>query len=256
MESFNYLTYSVENRIGHLQLQLKDELLNYVAIEEIVRVLQAANEDASLKCLLISGAGNAFCRGIDPDYLEQLQEMGMEENVADSAILARMFHGMHRHKRLIVGAVSTEALSEGCVLASACDFVVASPEARFGLRDIRYGNIPAVGLYFLMRRLGEGHVRAMALDGELRTAEEAWALGLVSRVAANPLEEATALAHQLAQQNSPGAVEFTKKMLADLPDMPQKEALQFASKIAAHSRKTIDYGRGLKGRKSGEELSW
>jgi methylglutaconyl-CoA hydratase len=133
-------------------------------------------------------------------------------------------------------------------LAAVCDFVVAAQDATFTMTDAKYANIPAVGLYFLIRRIGEGRTRELLFTASPRSAQEAKAIGLVYQVAdVNTLDaNALAFAQQIAETITPGVGDFLKKMLADLPGMPYEDALNFAAKINAHGRSTDEFRDGLR----------
>jgi methylglutaconyl-CoA hydratase len=263
-----YLSYATAPPIAYLKLQhhSADNALNYQMLEELHLSLQQAEQDESLKVIIISSEATSFCRGMEAAYLQQLQNFGVEENNADSNYMSQVLLAIKRHKKLIISQVKGLAEGEGCALAAASDFVLASPEARFSLPDAQYGNIPAVSIYFLLGRMLQGHLRHFLLHEYALSAGEAHARGLVDEVATDEWlqrwecsslqEAAEAYAQWLSRINARGAIEFSKKMVQDLSIMPFNEGLNFAAKINAHARTTIEFKQGLQARIQGENMEW
>jgi methylglutaconyl-CoA hydratase len=268
MVQYQYLSYQADGPIAQLQFQHPsgEQVLNYQVLEELQQALQQAENDEHLKAIRITSAADHFCLGMDAAYLQQLQNFGVDENNADSSFLAQVLTNIKRHKKLILAEVSGLAEGEGCALAAACDFVLADDNARFRMPDAQYGNIPAISIYFLLGRLQQGPLRKLLLKGETYGPATATAWGLVDEYytaealaeagASNLAEAGNAWAHTLVRLNARGSVEFTKKMIQDLAIMPFQEGLNFAAKINAHARSTIEFQRGLQARQHNERLDW
>ncbi|MFW5658478.1 MAG: enoyl-CoA hydratase/isomerase family protein [Bacteroidota bacterium] len=262
MTSMNgqYTSYTTDNGIASITLTHKerDNRLDYSFIEAILKRLQQAANDFQVRTVIIRAEGEAFCKGTDPAYLSKLQQYSLEENITDTGFLAQFYHTIQRFKKVVIAEIQGAAVNEGLGLAAACDFVFAADTATFAVEDVRYANIPAVAMYFIIRKLGEQKAREILLTGESFNAKKAQELGLVYQTtSAEALSETTRqFAEQLGQTTAPGVMEYYKKMLADLPGMPYQDALAFSAKINAHARTTSEYRQGLQALLKDEQIVW
>src|SRR6266542_220955 len=124
------------NAISH---ELIDELL--AALDEVT--------SSSARVLIITGAGQAFCSGMDLDDLRSLISRSESENVRDSQTMARLFRSIYEFPLPTIAAVNGAAVAGGCGIATLCDFTLASPEAKFGYTEVKIGFIPAIVSTFL-----------------------------------------------------------------------------------------------------------
>jgi len=177
----------------------------------LFETLTAAESDASIRAVLLRGAGRGFCAGQDLAEVVPGQDLG--------ATLELRFNPLVRAIRAsslpIVCAVHGVAAGAGANLAFACDIVLASQSARFIQSFIRIGLIPdAGGTYTLPHLAGAARARGMALLGEPVTGAQAEAWGLVWRAVPDDdlLPEAERLAAQLAAQPAEAAA-LTKRAL-------------------------------------------
>ncbi|MGV3489581.1 MAG: enoyl-CoA hydratase-related protein [Tuberibacillus sp.] len=196
---YETLIYEVENGVGWITLNRPDKLNAFTMTmnQELVDVLKKAERDENVRVLVIKGAGRAFCSGQD------LGSVTGEINLKDT--LRKGYNPMI--KRLVslekptVAMVNGAAAGAGMSLALACDFRVASDRASFIQAFINIGLVPDSGsLYFLPRLVGYAKALELAVFGEKIKADEAKALGLVTKViASDDLEaETKAFAERLA----------------------------------------------------------
>ncbi len=94
----------------------------------------------------------------------------------------RLFHLIYTMRKPVIAKVSGAAIAGGCGLATVCDLVVASEDSTFGYTEVSIGFIPAIVMTFLVRRIGEGRARELALTGKILAAKEAHALGIVNEI--------------------------------------------------------------------------
>lgn len=249
MTAFPHLDFRLEGPVAVLTLQHEEtgNRLDHVFEESILRGLQRAAAEPSVRVVLLESALPDFCPGLSPAYLQNLQQYGLKENIQDCSFLTQLLLGIQRHKQPVVAAVQGAVYDEGLALTSVCDLVLAADDTRFALEAARYGDIPAVSLHFLLKRLPENTVRAMLFGSEATPPAQLQALGLVQQCfpAAELNAQALAVAQQMAERFTPGVGEFLKKTLADLPGLGAQEALAFAAKINAHARATDEYRKGL-----------
>ena len=147
------------------------------------RTFRQLGEDADVGAVILTGAGRAFCAGLD------LKELSGETKEAPGLHLSEseldVVGALHAFDRPIIGAINGFAITGGFELALACDVLVASTEARFADTHARVGIIPGWGLsQKLSRTIGIYRAKELSLTGNYLSAEKAEAWGLVNRVVA------------------------------------------------------------------------
>jgi methylglutaconyl-CoA hydratase len=232
-----YVDFSVSDRIGFITLNRpeKRNALSFELIDDLKKAFRSAEAHESVKVVVLRANGEVFCAGADLAYLKQLQQFSFEENLADSNHLRDLLYTIYTLKKIVIAQVHGHAIAGGCGLASVCDFIYAVPESKFGYTEVKLGFIPALVMVFLLRRIGEGKAKELLLSGELYSAMEAQAMGLVNRVVpATELErEVKKLAGMLAATNSAESLQRTKRQ----------------RKTSAGAFRHFSTGRNLSGRK-------
>ncbi len=181
----------------------------------ITGAFASAARDPDVGVIILTGAGRAFCAGLD------LKELG-GETTADADITQAVSDGdlveaIHRCDRPIIGAVNGVAVTGGFELALACDFLIASSEARFADTHARVGIMPGWGLsQKLSRIIGIGRAKELSLTGNYLPAEQAERWGLVNRVvpAAELLPACRALARDMLSCD-PAVLRAYKRVIDD-----------------------------------------
>jgi methylglutaconyl-CoA hydratase len=245
----NHKTIQVTSYSGLAKITLnrpeKRNAISYELIEELLSALDEVKRSSAL-VLILTGAGKAFCSGMDLDDLKQLLGRTPEQNVRDSETMARLFRALYDFPKPTIAAVNGAAIAGGCGLATLCDFTLAVPDAKFGYTEVRIGFIPAIVSTFLLRQVGEKQARDLLLTGRIITAEEAHRLGMVNEIVSAEalLPRAQQIAEQLIQ-NSPASLTSTKRLLSDLHGQDLDAQLQLAVKENAAIRSTHDFREGI-----------
>ncbi len=218
----------------------------------MVEALSAALERAAaddIRAVVLCGAGRHFSAGADLEVLERLASGGDEDGARrDTEGLRGLFEILLGHPKLTVAAVHGAAVAGGCGLATACDFVVAEPGARFAYTEVKIGFLAAMVLTYLTRRV-PGHVaRRLLLDPEMIDGERAVALGLADELAAEGAgcETAIALARSICSKASPSALAATKALLSETVGLGWREALATAVEANVRQRREPDCVRGVR----------
>jgi methylglutaconyl-CoA hydratase len=216
--------------------QLMDELL--VALDEA--------EQSSAQVLILTGAGKAFCAGMDLEELKTLLGKTHDENVRDSTRMASIFRRLYEFPKATIAAVNGAAIAGGTGLATMCDFTLAVPEAKFGYTEVRIGFIPAIVSTILVWQVGHKIARDLLLTGRLFDATEAHSYGLVSEVvpAEKLLQRARELAVQLLE-NSPTSVRATKALINGYLSPQLNNQIAAAVEENARIRTTADFREGI-----------
>jgi methylglutaconyl-CoA hydratase len=208
--------------------------------------LDAAEGDARVRAVVITGAGRDFCAGADLKALQQIATRSLDENRDDSRRLAALLHRIHRLRKPVVAAVRGHALAGGGGLAAACDRVVAADDSRFGFTEARIGFVAAIVASFLIARVGPRAARDLLLTARRVEAGEALALGLADELAPAAEVEARALAWaESLRACAPESLARTRALLADLAGKGLDEALELAIELNARTRMTPDCREGV-----------
>ena len=236
-----------DSKIATITLNRPDKrnAISYELIDELLAALGEVAASSAL-VLILTGAGKAFCSGMDLENLKELLGRSPEQNLKDSETMARLFRSLYDFPKPTIAAVNGAAIAGGCGLATLCDFTLAVPEAKFGYTEARIGFVPAIVSTFLLRQIGEKHARDLLLTGRIISAEEAFRLGMANEIVAPEklLDRARELAAQLIE-NSPVSLASTKRLLSDLAGRDLDAQLQLAIKENAAVRATHDFREGI-----------
>jgi methylglutaconyl-CoA hydratase len=165
---FTILTLNRPERRNALSIELMTQL---------VAAIQAANQDSSCRAVILRGAGEGFCAGLD---LKQSQEQ--QNHSASAHAVANMIKTVHTSSVVTIAAVHGHAMAGGAGLMGACDLAVAAAGTMIGYPEVRRGLVPALISTMLTRQLGDRRLRELMFTAEPITAERAVELGLVNRV--------------------------------------------------------------------------
>lgn len=223
----------------------KRNAISFELIEDLLRALDAVAASQAI-ILILTGAGKAFCSGMDLENLKSLLGRTPEQNVEDSRTMVRLFRSLYEFPKVTIAAVNGPAIAGGTGLALLCDFTLSVPEAKFGYTEVRIGFVPAIVSTFLLRQVGEKQARDLLLTGRVFGADEAVRLGLVNEIVApdNLLESATALARSLIE-NSPASLRATKQLLSDHAREELNTQIEAAIRENAAIRSTTDFREGI-----------
>ena len=241
MDAFETIIYEKRGALATITLN-RPQVLNRYNVQmrdDMYQVLSAVHDDPDVRVVILKGAGErAFCVGAD------LSEFG----TAPSPIIARQVRwerdvwGLFQSlPQVLIAALHGYVLGSGVEMACCCDIRLASPDAIFGLPEVALGMIPAAGgTQTLPRVVGRGNAMWMLLTTERIDAQEAFRIGLVTRVV--PREElypaAEALAERLLSYEE-RALKYTKEAAARGMDLAMDEGLALERRLASLVR-----GRG------------
>jgi methylglutaconyl-CoA hydratase len=214
-------------------------------IGELQTALDAI-ENTPTRVVILTGAGKAFCAGMDLGMLAAIAQQSPAENQEDSRRIAKLFRRVWSFPRPMIAAVNGAALAGGCGLATLCDFTLAVPEAKFGYTEVKIGFLPALVSVFLTRQIGEKRCRDLLLTGRIIDAAEAKEFGLVSEVVPSGrlLERAVELADDLIAA-SPSSISRAKRLLISSQSASLDQDLERAILENARIRCTPDFKEGL-----------
>jgi 2-(1,2-epoxy-1,2-dihydrophenyl)acetyl-CoA isomerase len=212
---------------------------------DLLAALRAAERDAAVRAVILTGAGRAFCAGQDlPERLEpDAPSLGEELRERYNPIV----RAMRSLSKPMIGAINGVAAGAGASLAFACDLRVAAEGASLVLAFGRLGLIPDSGATWLLPRLvGPARASAMALLNEPLSAEEAERIGLVLKVVPGEslLEEARSVARKIVE-SAPIGVALTKRALNAAFDRDLEAALAYEAYLQDLAGRTRDHAEGI-----------
>ena len=248
MSRFRYILVESNHGVKTITLN-RPEKRNALSPDLIDELTQVLDETSKCDCgvVILTGAGSAFCAGLDLEHLETMHARTVEEHRRDSENMARVLRSLYEFPKPIIAAVNGPAIAGGMGLAILCDFTYASPDARFGFTEVRVGFVPAIVASFLVRQVGEKRTRELLLSGRILKAEEACRMGLVSRVV-QPEElmgEANAMARSLLQ-NSPEAMRAVKHLIVTHSANQLDEEIEDAIATNSQQRSSEDFCEGVR----------
>ncbi len=212
------------------------ELLN-----ELTTAIDTAAKDEKQRVLILRGAGQAFCTGLD------LKEAADQTKAHETAeMVAKTLVAISETRLITIAAVHGAAVAGGAGIMSACDFVVAAARTKIGYPEVRRGLVAGLVMTFLRRQLRERNIRELLLGSELIDADRAREIGLVNRVVAP--DEVTNEAQKFAQsvlQGAPGAIAQTKKLIEELWSSSVPRDVELALKYHMRARESAEAREGI-----------
>lgn len=246
--AYENLIYEVRDLIGYITFNRPKVLnaLNHKTMEEFGEILDAAREDAAVRVLIITGAGEkSFIAGADIGELAKHNPItGKEHSLWGQAIL----HKLETMGKPSIAAINGFALGGGCELSLACTLRIASKTARLGQPEVKLGIIPGYGGSQRLTRLcGKGVGHELVLTGEMISAEEAQRIGLVNRVVepAELIPTCEAIAKKIIA-NAPLAVKYAMEAIEHGMEMTQEEGLFLEATLFGVCCSTQDMREGTR----------
>lgn len=220
---------SIRHADGVVELHLaradKMNALDPAMFDALIDAGDRLGADTAVRAVVLAGRGKAFCAGLD---MKSFERMGQGADVLGSGSAGRDLmirsHGMANAAQQValvwrqlpvpvIAAVHGVAFGGGLQVALGADLRLVAPDTRMSVMEIKWGLVPDMAGLVLMRELARDDVvRELTFSGRIFSAQEAVAFGLATRVAADPLAEALALAHAIAQK-SPDAIRAGKRLL-------------------------------------------
>lgn len=245
MEEYTSILVERRGPVGLLTLHRPQALnaLNQALLSELARALAAFDAEQSVGAIVLTGGERVFAAGADIREMAEASETEMRQKG-----FVDLFDSLRRIRKPLVAAVSGVALGGGCELALACDIILASETARFGLPEVTLGVIPgAGGTQRLAHIVGKYLAMEMILNNRHLTAAEAAQFGLANRVlpVERLLDESIALAESLAAR-APLAARAAKQAVNQAFEGPLSEGLSEERGLFYHLFATQDQKEGMK----------
>jgi 2-(1,2-epoxy-1,2-dihydrophenyl)acetyl-CoA isomerase len=236
----------------------KSNAINVNIEQGVDKICSDIKKDDSVRALIITGAGHAFCAGVDLSNLpsgQVIPALGEETRYYKMQPIGYFLLSINKLEKPVIAAVNGVAAGAGLSIAIACDIRIASDKSRFGAIWVKRGLVPDGGAsYFLPRIIGLSKTFEITMQGKMIDAKEAKEIGLVNMVVPHDelLSQAKDLATQIAS-NAPIAMEMTKKIISMGLNNSLESQLNIETGAQERCFKTEDFREGLKSFKEKRE---
>jgi enoyl-CoA hydratase/3-hydroxyacyl-CoA dehydrogenase len=218
---------------------------NDVFLEELADVLDTAEKDASVRCVVIIGDGDrAFSAGADVTMFPKATPVKAEEF---SRLGQRVFGKVEEMSKPVIAAINGFALGGGLELALACDFRIAAEHAELGSPEIVLGLIPGWGgTQRLVRIIGLAKAKEIVMLGNRINAEEAYRIGLINKVVHfEKLRDEVRMWAQKLADGPPIAMKYAKNAVNFGSQVPLDTGLRLESSLMGLTFSTEDLKEGV-----------
>ncbi len=217
----------VRGGVAQVRLNRPDKMnaLDGAMFTAIAEAGERVAADPSIRAVVLSGEGRAFCAGLDFGSFQQMADGGSGDRERPAADITAVEEGRITHLGQqvahtwqevpvpVIAAVQGVALGGGCQIALGADLRIVAPDARMSVLEVKWGLIPDMtGTWTLSRLVGTDVAKLLTFTGRMVEGEEAVRIGLATEVAADPHARATELATEIASK-SPDAVRAAKRLL-------------------------------------------
>lgn len=219
MSAYETIGYGVEEGIAEIILDRPDVLnaFNRTLIRELTDALQEAHDDDSVYVVILSGAGRAFCAGVDIDMSLAPQSDDGDEMQRGAYLwtVENVSQLLYRGSKPTIAALNGLAVGGGFGFAIACDLRVMDESTWMRVQELGIGVVPGIEAYILPRLVGEGRARELLFLNDDISPEYAYELGLVNEIAdeGEALAEARNMARKIRDHPAQG-VRYTKRLLS------------------------------------------
>jgi 2-(1,2-epoxy-1,2-dihydrophenyl)acetyl-CoA isomerase len=230
--AYETILYDVADQIATVTLNRPEKRNAYLPQmgEEIVAAFHAAREDAGVRAVILTGAGQGFCAGVDLDALKAQQAgqaPGKGPRIGEEAFVRSFPLELLGYPKPVIAAINGAAVGVGVTMILPCDIRIAAERAKFGLTFTKLGILPGLGSTHLLPRIvGLGRAQELVLTARLIEAPEALEVGLVSRVV--PGDQLLATAREIAALTiacDPDALAVAKRSLHAGADLDMAGAM-------------------------------
>jgi len=206
-----------------------------------------AKIDPSVRAVVLQSEGDTFSAGADIEWMRGMADYSLDENLADSNALARMFRALYSLEMPLVARVQGAAIGGGAGLVAVADIAVASTEATFAFSETRLGILPAVVSPYVVRKIGPARATALFVSGSRIEAKRAHEIGLVERlVEPSDLDAAVGRVLDAIISGGPKAVNAAKRLVREVDGKHIDEVSDLTVKRIAEIRVSREGQEGLR----------
>jgi methylglutaconyl-CoA hydratase len=248
----NTLKSSTDNRAVLTLTMHRPEVHNAFdadMISELTTALTIADQDDTVRMVVITGSGTCFSAGADMHWMRSLVTASREDNKADALRLAQLMRTLNYLSKPTIARINGAAFGGGLGLIAACDITISVDSARFGLTEARLGLAPAVISPYVFRRIGERNARRYFLSGERFGSQRALDIGLIQQsVTEDQLDETVERVIGQLLLSGPLAVAQCKQLAFEVAghnEQSQRSMDEYTAGLIASLRVSAEGQEGL-----------
>ena len=239
--------YSVENEIATITLNRPASLnsMNEDLVNELASALQMAEAANSVRVIVLTGNGRAFCAGGDLAHLATLKDAVMAKTFITK--VGKLVEKMMSLPKPIIAMVNGVAAGAGFNLALACDILYCAKSARFAQSFVKVGLVPDCGgMYLLPRIVGLHKAKELMFTADMIDSATAEKLGLINKVIEDDaLKRETYQFAETLKNSAPIAIQFMKSTLNNFDTLTLQNLLKHEAALQTLCMQTTDYQEGL-----------
>ncbi|RPH53205.1 MAG: enoyl-CoA hydratase/isomerase family protein [Lysobacterales bacterium] len=204
----------------------KHNALDGASMRDLDAALAAVNGDASIRVVVLTGAGASFCAGADIGHMRSMMNASEEQNVEDALLLARCLRSLDELDRPVIARVNGNVFGGGVGLVACADIAIGAASARFALTEVRLGIVPAAISPYVVTAIGNREARRLFLTAAPFDAEAACKLGLLHFVVPpDQLDAAVEGQVDLLLRGGPQALRAAKKLVRRVTQFTDRDVL-------------------------------
>jgi methylglutaconyl-CoA hydratase len=235
--------YEIRNRAAWIRLN-RPESRNALSAEllaELSKHLRSAMGDSSVRVVVLTGSGSAFCAGADL----KSSGAGIAKGTGENDFI-EILKQLREGPKPVICAVNGHAFGGGIGLVAASDIAIAVHGAKFAFSEVRIGVIPAIISVVVLPKLGEHHAMRLFVTGERFSAAEALGYGLLHRVVEDrDLESAVQAEIDAIAKGAPNAVAAAKRLVREIPRLAPDDAYAVAAERIAKLFVSAEAAEGI-----------
>jgi len=237
----NRITISIENHVADVRLNRPDKMnaLDEDMFQAIIQAGKTLTEDASVRCVVLSGEGRGFCAGIDLSNFD----ISNPKAISKELILERTYGLANKWQQVawqwrelpvpVIAAVHGVSFGGGLQIMLGADIRYVAPDTKLAIMEMKWGLIPDMAGTQLMRHLiREDIIKELTYTRKIFSGEDAVKYGFATHVSDDPHADAMRLAKEIAA-NSPSAVVMAKQVINQAPYLDAKAGLMLESEAQA-----------------------
>ena len=248
MSEYQYLELTTDKQVRLITINRPEvyNSLNRAAKAEIVKAINEANQEAGIRCVILTGSGKAFSAGQDlNDRTVQATERAVDLGITLKKEWNPLINSIRNSKKVVIAAINGVAAGAGLSVAMAADLITCHPKAKFISGFSKLGLTPDAGSSFIFERaLGYKKSLEFFLFNEPMTGISMEEYGLVNYVNEDFQEKALEWAHNISEM-APHSVHYIKSNLRDAMDSSYQESMENETKAQKFLGNSMDYKEGL-----------